>query len=202
MTQTRDNGAVVATNSDPYNPTKDMADMADSLSVITKVSGAAARNALAKFIGRTVRRLDQSGSLEWWDGSQWIPDLISAIWTNVGAPITTAGGSPGPLTLDNTNSQNPGFITSPSPGKIQVKMAGVYSITWHAGGLAGTSGYMAIKNATGNGTYVLSNYPSAGEQSVTIPNLYLADDAVVSFVMGPSANLAGVGSTIRVTKIT
>lgn len=199
MAQTRDNGATVPTNSDPYNLTDDLAGMADSLSVITPVANAAARDLLIKFVGRTVRRLDVSGSLEWWDGTQWIPNLISTIWTNSSNAVTTAGGGPGALTLDVVNSQNPSFITSPGPGQLQVALAGEYSFTWHASSLAGTSGYMSVKNQPATGTYVLVNYPAAGEQSVGIANLYLAAGAIVTFVMGPSANVT-IGSTIRASK--
>lgn len=198
--QVRDNGAKVITNSDDYNPADQFAEMADSLFVITPVSSDAQRDALLKFPGRTIRRLDKSGSLEWWDGDRWIPDLISTIWTNGSNAVTTAGGGPGALTLDTVNSQNPAFITSPGPGQLQVVLAGAYAFAWHASGLGGTAGYMAVKNAPGSGTYALSNYPSAGENTVSTPNLYLAAGAIVTFVMGPSSNVT-IASTIRATKM-
>lgn len=200
MPQTRDNGTVVPVNSDPYNPTDDLADMADSLFVITPVSSDAQRDALLKFVGRTVRRLDKSGSLEFWDGTQWIPNLISTIWTAGPTTIGTAGGFPGALTLDTNNSQNPSFITSPAVGKLQVQLAGVYAISMHCSLTGGPSGYLAIKNGPATGTYQLVNFPAGGEQSVNIPNLYLAAGAQVSFVIAPSAS-SSVASTIRMTKI-
>ena len=126
--------------------------------------------------------------------------VISTIWTNSSNAVTTAGGGPGTLTLDSANSQNPSSITSPGAGQIQVARGGVYAITWHASSLASTSGYMSVKNQAGTGTYALINYPAAGEQTVSIPNLYLAAGAVITFVMGPSANVT-IGSTIRVSKI-
>ena len=173
--------------------------------VVVPVASKAERDGLTpplgKYAGMVVARTDLSGvPLDVYDGIQWIPGIISTIWTNPSNPVTTAGGGPGTLTLDTVNSHNPEFITSPGAGQIQVVLAGVYSITWHANSLAGTSGYMSVKNAPGTGTYVLDNYGPSGEQSVSIPNLYLAAGAVVTFVMGPSANVT-IGSTIRVTKV-
>lgn len=198
--QVRDNGAKVITNSDDYNPADQFAEMADSLSVITPVTDEAHRDTLIKWVGRTVRRLDMSGSLEFWDGSEWIPDLISTIWSNTGSTVTPSGGGPGALTLEAAISQNPSFVTSPGANQIQVQLSGVYSLTWNCGGLGGSSGYMAIKNATATGTYVIANYTAAGEQSVSVPNLYLSENAIVTFVLGPSSTVT-IGSTIRVTKV-
>jgi len=200
LMQVRDNGGKVITNSDDYNPAEQFAEMVDSLSVITPVPNSGARDLLLKWVGRTIRRLDLSGSLEYWDGTQWIPDLISTIWSNTGSFITPAGGGPGALTLETAISQNPSFVTSPAANQIKVALSGVYSLTWNAGGLASASGYMAIKNATATGTYAINNFPASGEQSVSIPNLYLAAEAVVTFVMGPSKDIT-IGSTIRVTKV-
>lgn len=198
--QVRDNGGKVITNSDDYNPAEQFAEMVDSLSVITPVADADHRDTLITWLGRTVRRLDVAGSLEYWDGSEWIPDLISTIWSNTGSTVGTSGGGPGPLTLEAAISQNPSFITSPGANQIQVALSGVYSLTWNVGGLGGTSGYMAIKNATATGTYVIANFTAAGEQSVSVPNLYLSENAVVTFVLGPSSTVT-IGSTIRVTKV-
>jgi|GEM_PF-2739489 len=177
----------------------------DSANVIVPVATKAERDGLTpplgKYAGMVAARTDLSGvPLDVYDGSQWIPGIISTIWTNASTLVPTSGGGPGVLTLDTANSQNPEFVTSPAAGQIQVVLGGVYSITWHASSLAGTSGYMSVKNSAGTGTYVLTNYPAAGEQSVSIPNLYLAPGAVITFVMGPSANVT-IGSTIRVTKV-
>jgi hypothetical protein len=70
MPQTRDNGIVVPINSDDYNPTQAMADLADSANVATVVANAAARDALDTFPGRLIYRLD-TNRLESYTGSAW-----------------------------------------------------------------------------------------------------------------------------------
>lgn len=70
MPQTRDNGIVVPINSDEYNPTQAMADLADSANVATVVANAAARDALDTFPGRLCFRLDTL-RLEVYTGSAW-----------------------------------------------------------------------------------------------------------------------------------
>jgi len=190
---------------DGWSLTPNIGTALDSANVIVPVATKAERDGLTpplgKYAGMVAARTDLSGvPLDVYDGSRWIPGIISTIWTNTSNAVTTAGGGPGVLTLDTANSQNPEFITSPGAGQIQVVLGGVYSITWHASSLAGTSGYMAVKNAPGTGTYALTNYPASGEQSVSIPNLYLGAGAVISLTMGPSANVT-IGSTIRVTKV-
>lgn len=199
------NKAKTPSGADGWNLTPDVGTALDSANVVVPVATQAERDGLTppggKYPGMVVARTDLSGvPLDVYDGAQWVPGIISTIWSNNANLVTTAGGGPGALTLDTTNSQNPSFITSPAAGKIQVVLAGVYSITWHASGLGGTTGYMAVKNSPGTGTYVLTNYPSSGEQSVTIPNLYLAAGAVISLVMGPSSNVT-IASTVRVTKV-
>lgn len=95
MTQTRQNGIVVPTNSDPYNLTADLAKAADSTNVLIPVTSQAVRDALTKHPGLTVVRLDLTGTpLETWDGSAW--SLAPRL--DIGAPtanraITKAGFS-------------------------------------------------------------------------------------------------------------
>jgi len=202
---TRWNKSTTMAGSDGWSLTPNIGTALDSANVIVPVATKAERDGLTpplgKYAGMVAARTDLSGvPLDVYDGTQWIPGIISTIWTNSSSAVTTAGGGPGTLTLDTANSQNPEFVTSPAAGQIQVVLGGVYSITWHASSLASTSGYMSVKNQAGTGTYVLTNYPAAGEQSVSIPNLYLAAGAVITFVMGPSANVT-IGSTIRVTKV-
>jgi hypothetical protein len=74
MSQTLDNGAVVPINSDGYNLTADLAAMGNSLAVVTNVTTQTQRDALAKFNGRTVRRLDLPGyPLDVCNGTTWTP---------------------------------------------------------------------------------------------------------------------------------
>lgn len=91
--QILENGVQVPTNGDAYNVTGDMATAFSTANVIVKVSNDAARDALTKSDGLTVRRLDVTGRpLEVWDGSGWTrsPVLVSApptpdgLWTITG----------------------------------------------------------------------------------------------------------------------
>ncbi|QDG65853.1 hypothetical protein NIBR502772_06145 [Pseudarthrobacter sp. NIBRBAC000502772] len=168
---------------------------------IQPVWSLAERDALVQYSSLTVRRMDVAGfPLEVSDGTAWKATPISAIYTAPALNISTAGGGPGPLTLDAANSQNPGTITSPASGQIQVADSGVYAFNMHCQFAPNVSGYLAVKNQAGTGTYALTNFPAGGEQSIGLPNLYLAAGAVVSFVIAPSA-LTATTTTIRITKI-
>lgn len=100
MSQTRDNGGVVPVNSDAYNLTADLASFADSLSVITNVISQAQRDALTKYNGRTVRRLDiAQAPLQWWDNS-------ASIWRShalgqIASAATAAGANVVGISLNN-----------------------------------------------------------------------------------------------------
>ncbi|MDN5667045.1 MAG: hypothetical protein L0G87_01450 [Renibacterium salmoninarum] len=92
MPQTQDNGAITPVNSDAYNLAADLATMGKSLAVVTNVTSQAQRDGLAKFAGRTVRRLDLSGRLEWWNGLTWSTELrITIEGTTSSAPIMKTG---------------------------------------------------------------------------------------------------------------
>ena len=82
MTQTRPNGITVPTNSDPYNITADLATMADSTNVVVLVANLAARDALTKYAGLTVSRLDLPGApLETYGGTKW--PISNVPWTTL-----------------------------------------------------------------------------------------------------------------------
>lgn len=92
MPQTRDNGAVVPINADAYNLAPDLATFADSLGVITNVSTQAQRDALTKYVGRTVRRLDITGlPLEVWDGGQWLTRIFTLLGEQTNGAQTVTG---------------------------------------------------------------------------------------------------------------
>lgn len=205
MTQTLDNGIVVPVNSDAYNLTPDLATLGKKANVITNISSLAARTALntTDVANRTIRRLDVGGSLEYWDGTQWISSLISTIWTATSGAISGgAAGSLGTLTLDAANSQNASFITTPAGSQLQVALAGVYAFHMHVAFSPNTAGWLAIKNQAGTGTYSLVNFPSGGEQSINIPNLYLAAATIVQFIVTPTtAQASGVSAVVRASKI-
>jgi hypothetical protein len=87
MAQTRPNGVVVPINSDAYNPTADLATMADSANVLMPAVSATARNALPKHAGTGVIRTDTPDlRIDRYDGTNWYEGKGTAytpIWTGV-----------------------------------------------------------------------------------------------------------------------
>jgi len=82
--QTLENGVTVPTNGDPYQLTTDLANAFKSANVNVLVANQAARDALTKYDGLSVRRKDVSGRpTETWDGSAWTrsPVEVSAFAT-------------------------------------------------------------------------------------------------------------------------
>ena len=98
MSQTRDNGIKVPVNSDAYNPTADLATMADSANVVTVVANSTARNALTKFEGRQVWRID-TAQIEsvvggaWRDGTRDYSPLSPTGWSSSGTITVTPEGT-------------------------------------------------------------------------------------------------------------
>lgn len=92
--QTLENGVQLFTNGDAYNLADDMATAFNSANVITLVADDTARDALAKFDGFTVRRLDLPGRpTEVWDGTVWhrAPVIASTDLTEDGFWDITGG---------------------------------------------------------------------------------------------------------------
>jgi len=96
--QTLENGVKVPTNGDPYQLTADLANAFKSANLTVPVANAAARDALTKFDGLAVRRLDVTGRpTETWDGSGWTrsavmtsaPATPDSLWTINGAYLKT-----------------------------------------------------------------------------------------------------------------
>jgi hypothetical protein len=81
MPQTRPNGTIVPINSDEYNITADLSDMADSIRVITSVASLAERDALTTFVGVQVCRLDRDGWIQTYTGA-----TTASGWEYKGAP--------------------------------------------------------------------------------------------------------------------
>jgi len=82
--QTLENGVQVFTNGDPYNLAEDVATAFRSTNVTVNVSTQGARDALTKYNGLAVRRLDVTGRpTEVWDGAAWTrsPIITSAPYT-------------------------------------------------------------------------------------------------------------------------
>lgn len=116
MPQTRDNGVIVPINSDEYNLTPDLADMADSANVVTVVANATAQNALTKYEGRLVFRLD-TAELEsvvgnvWRAGTRSYAPLSPAGWSSSGLIVVTPEGLKKRVSVDLTMSRTGGDTT-------------------------------------------------------------------------------------------
>lgn len=101
--QTLDNGIEVPTNSDEYNLTEHLAESFKKVPGATLVTGEAQRNALTKWDGRQVQRLDLPGQpVDTWDASEnaWLPLApvtltFSATYRHIGTyfgdPVKAAG---------------------------------------------------------------------------------------------------------------
>ena len=96
--QTLENGVTVFTNGDPYNLAEDVASAFKSANVTVNVANQTARDALTKYNGLAVRRLDVTGRpTEVWDGSAWnrSPVIVSTpatpdgLWTITGGILRT-----------------------------------------------------------------------------------------------------------------
>ena len=101
------NGIEVPTNSDPYNLTDDLANMGSTTNTVVLVATQAARDALTKYDGLSVRRLDLTGRpTETWDGSKWnrSPVITSGspvtdgFWTMTGGLTKTVTDGPTQVT--------------------------------------------------------------------------------------------------------
>lgn len=101
------NGVQVPTNGDPYSLTADLATMGNSANVIVRAANAAARDALTKYDGLSVRRMDLTGRpTETWDGSTWnrSPVITSGspvndgFWTMTGGLTKTVTNGPTQVT--------------------------------------------------------------------------------------------------------
>lgn len=103
--QILDNGIQVPTNSDPYNLTQDLADAFQDVPGATRVTSQSQRDALDKWDGREVKRLDLPGQpIDTWDESEnaWLPlapvtlsftSTYRHIGTYFGDPVKAAGVS-------------------------------------------------------------------------------------------------------------
>jgi hypothetical protein len=94
MSQTRPNKIVTITNDEVYDLSTHLARMADSASVVVPVNTVGERDAITKFIGLTVRRLDVTGApLEAWNGTSWDrSELVTSAAAVPDAFFTVTGG--------------------------------------------------------------------------------------------------------------
>lgn len=175
--QTLQNGIPVPTNSDTYNPTKQLEDAFNAADVVIRVPSQSARDALDKRDGMAVARMDLGGKIEVWDEdlNRWSVGIQRTEFTgSVGIQQNVNFGS-GALTRDTgqtvygTAITSPGndLITLPGPAeyaihirfRIDAPAAGqtFFSLRWNDTGFEIDSDDLEVGRAAG---------------SISIPNLY------------------------------
>lgn len=87
--QTLDNGIEVFTNSDDYDLAEDAANLGRTANVVTRVADQAGRDALLKYHGRPIYRLDTS-EMEIWNSVRWARPAYTEIGEDYTQPMTIA----------------------------------------------------------------------------------------------------------------
>lgn len=91
MPQTRQNGIKVPINADTYNPTGDLATMADSANVVVICANQTARDALTLFEGLTVMRTDLNGVIQVYSSGAWRQPISSDFGNGLNATYIKSG---------------------------------------------------------------------------------------------------------------
>lgn len=196
--QTLQNGIVVPTNSDPYNPTADLATMGLKSNVIIPVTTQAQRDALTgKFNGMTVRRIDLGGDLQWWNGTIWV-GTPHAEFTTSNTAGTVIWGM-GVFTRDTALSTDTTFVTIPGTDILRVRDAGIYSITVMVSftNVMSGSSWLSV-----DGAYTVPMTAGLQNFLATMPNVKLAAGADIHPLLsqGTGVNQAFT-SRVRVTRV-
>lgn len=114
-------------------------------------------------------------------------------------------GNPGVLSLDVDASSNAKDIcTIINPGKIQILVAGYYSIDWfafHNGTEAGAAAYMNIQSTHRTVRLSSIDIPSnSGSSALAIGSKYLPKDAILSFICNWGNSQPNLQSFITIHK--
>lgn len=199
MSQIRGNKIQVPTNSDAWNPTGDMATMADTSNVIIPVSSQAERDALTKKAGLCVVRLDlPSLPVQRCDGTNWIGTQHAEFTSSNTAAPNTAWGM-GTFTLDAATTTDNAFVTINATDKLQVTAAGIYAVTVLVGFTATISG---VSWLSADGNYVTPMASGLQNFVSPLPSWNLGAGAIIKplLAVGTSGN-ATFNSRVRVTKV-
>ncbi|MDQ0756064.1 hypothetical protein [Arthrobacter sp. B3I4] len=179
MSQTRPNKIITITNDEVYDLATHQARMADSTNVTVKVGSTAERDALPPALltpGTKVIVTDDTTMPEQkWNGSKWVQFIYAEATGSILVQPSQAWGS-GQLTLNQTNSTDPAFVTFPVADCIQFTAPGLYSMSAHVRLTTGTVAAFAkgtIQDANGNSVYG-QEYPhsSASEFVIAAPVIY------------------------------
>jgi len=164
----------------------------------------AERDALSKYDGLTVRRMDLIGRpTETWDGADWVGALrhMEFYNTQVGVPNNTPFG-PSVMTLDGARSRYPGMITNTTNDLFTPTQTGVYTFSWYqvwTAPLGPGPCFFAIDR--GGVRLAAEQKPSAYEHSFTLPNVFLnAGETVKLIFVQTSGNPITIDHRVRITK--
>lgn len=208
MPQTLYNGAVVPTNSDPYDLTDDFVRMCLSLNIPIPVDNLTHRNSLAGLAGGVlpagtmVLRKDQSMFVEKWDGANWKTSAHSE-WTRTaqGVPANLVWGV-GALTIDAGASTDTAFVTHPASDVLRFRDAGTYAVTFSATATANMTGRAFVQLSVAGVPIIRTVVTGEDRGAAVIPNYRAAAGADMLFT---AYHESGVERTldfrIRVTRI-
>lgn len=180
MPQTRPNGTIVPINSDEYNPTGDLATMADSIHVVTTVADQAARDLLTPYIGLQVCRLDRDGWIQTYTGQN-----TASGWEYKGAPrrvtanVATFANASG--TASRLLLTLPG-VTKPYPQTYNARFRASISA------LGITSGNLTVNAAVSGAQASVANAQGKAPMTWLPPGNYLQSGSCETGWLNVSAN--------------
>jgi hypothetical protein len=166
MPQTRPNGTVVPINSDEYNPTGDLATMADSIHVVTTVADKTERDALVPYVGLQVCRLDREGWIQTYTGQN-----TASGWEYKGTPrrvnatVSSFGNVSG--TTSRLLHTLPG-VTKPYPQTYNARL----KLSVNCGSITSPN-VLQINAAVSGGSSTVSGAQGRASLSWTAPGAYL-----------------------------
>lgn len=198
--QTLQNGIIVPTNSDEYNPTQHMADAFYAADVVIRVASQAARDALVKRDGMAVARMDWGGMIEVWDAdlSLWSRGQHHTEFTGSVAITTNTNWGSGALTRDTGQTSYGTDITSPGNDLIFFPGGRIYSVHVRVkldAPAAGTT-FLSLRNNATAFEYTSGDIaPGAAATEVAIPNLNFKTDTTLKLFFYSGAPTGTVLST-------
>lgn len=161
----------------------------------------AERDALPKWVGLTIQRLDQGGAIEAWDGTYWAAPsttLNMELLISQSTAATNGGiGAPALLTssINAAPSHNQDLFSFPGTNQIAATQPGLYSVSWtmkffSTDGVTpiATSGNLAITNAAGV-VEAITPFTAVGDATVDLSNIWLAAGALLNLKYSVSANI-------------
>lgn len=198
--------ATIPVGSDGWNPVVHIKQAVDTTRSIIPIGSASERTALpGTFPGGVlpvptfISRTDQAYMVETWNGTAWMtkPHAEFTSATNT-ASSGTAWGM-GTFTRDTGNSTDNAFVTISTTDQLQVRDAGLYSITML---IAFTTPISGISWLAVDGSYTTTMGGGLQTFAATLPNVKLAAGAIIKPLLshGSGADRTFTGR-VRVTRV-